>query len=456
MDDLLSHLLAFFSSEAPLGENDGIVVAFSGGPDSTALLLGLGRLARQRRVRLHAAHLDHALDPASGGRAAGAAELARRLGVPLRVERRCVRRLRRAGEGIEEAARRIRYAFLEEVRQSLGARYVATAHHRDDQVETVLLRLLYGSGLTGLAGIRPHRGRIVRPLLGLGRDELAAVVAAAGLRPLADPTNHDAGAARNRVRHHLLPRLAAREPGLVRCLAAVADAARQAAARSDRRLAEHLQPAAANGGIAVPRVRFESLPESLRPQALALLHRRAGVPYPASGAARRELLRQLAAPGKVGCDCGDGWRWESRGGLLLLTRAAAAPGAGGFSYTLRVPGELPVPEIRARFRLERGPVAPWMFQGRPDRAGLALPLAPGDEVEIRTRRPGDRVQPFGRSRPRRLKEILIDHKVPRDRRDALALLCVGGRIAWVPGVTVDERFRLADHRQAWIAELAVA
>lgn len=456
MDDFLSHLLAFFSSEAPLGEDDSVLVAFSGGPDSTALLLGLSRLAREQRVRVHAAHLDHAMDPTSGGRAAGAAEIARRLGVPLRVERRSVRRLRRAGESLEEAARRIRYAFLEEVRQSLGARYVATAHHRDDQAETVLLRLLYGSGLTGLTGIRPRRDRIVRPLLALDREELAAAVTAAGLRPLADPTNQDPGAVRNRVRHHLLPRLAAREPGLVQRLAAVADAARQAAAHGDRRLAEHLRPSDTGGGIAVLRDRFESLPEPLRPQALALLHRRAGVPYPASGAARRELLRQLVAPGKVGCDCGGGWRWESRGELLLLTRATAAPELSGFSYTLRVPGEVPVPEIRARFRLERGPVASWMFRGRPDRAGLALPLAPGDEVEIRTRRPGDRVQPFGRSRPRRLKEILIDHKVPRGRRDSLPLLCVQGRIAWVPGVTVDERFRLADHREAWIAELAAA
>lgn len=452
MDALFRQLSVFFSLAAPLAAGDRIVAAFSGGPDSTALLLGLRRLARERGVRLDAAHLDHAMDPTSAGRAAGAARIARRLDVPLWRERRPVDELRRSGESREAAARRVRYAFLDEVRRRLGARYVATAHHRDDQAETVAMRLLYGSRLTGLAGIRPVQGAVVRPLLGLGRAELAAAVAASGLEPLQDPGNADLSAVRNRLRHQLLPSLAATEPGLSRCLAAVATAARGAAARIEERLTEHLRPVAFGGGFALHRDRFESLPASLRPAALDLLHRRAGVPYPASRVAGKELVRQLLAPAQVGCDCGAGWRWESRGELLLLIPAAAPPQALPFSCTLRVPGEVSLPEIGGRFRLSLGPVASWMFRGRPDRAGLALALSPGDVVEIRTRRPGDRVQPFGRGRPRRLKEVLIDHKVPRGRRDQLPLLCVGGRIAWVPGVTVDERCRLTDQGKAWIVE----
>jgi tRNA(Ile)-lysidine synthase len=95
-----------------------------------------------------------------------------------------------------------------------------------------------------------------------------------------------------------------------------------------------------------------------------------------------------------------------------------------------------------------------MFEGAPDRAGLALPLAEGDRVTIRNRRPGDRIRPLGASGSRRLKEVLIDRRVPRWARERLPLLCVGERIAWAPGVTIDDGFRLHGDATAWVAEVA--
>ena len=95
-----------------------------------------------------------------------------------------------------------------------------------------------------------------------------------------------------------------------------------------------------------------------------------------------------------------------------------------------------------------------MLQGSPHRAALALPLTEGDHVTIRNRRPGDRIHPLGGRGSRRLKEVLIDRRVPREVRERLPLLCVGERVAWVPGVTIDERFRLAGHATAWVAEVA--
>src|SRR6185295_6157072 len=145
--DISPALEAFFQHAAPLEPGDGIVVAFSGGADSTALLWGMSRLAARRGLRLHAAHLDHALDAGSAARAAAAAHLAARLGVPLIHERSDVLAGRRTAESAEAAARRARYDFLERTRRRLAARYVATGHHRDDQAETVPLRLLFGSGL---------------------------------------------------------------------------------------------------------------------------------------------------------------------------------------------------------------------------------------------------------------------------------------------------------------------
>src|SRR5438105_4590722 len=178
---LLQSLETFFRSPLPLGTGDGVVAAFSGGADSTVLLWGLAQLAARRHdqgirpgIRLVAAHLDHGLDPGSAGRASAAAAIAARLGVPFVCARREVPALRRPGESAESAARRVRYGFLDEVRAAASALYIATGHHRDDQAETVLLRLLFGSGIEGLAGARPvcriHRGVVVRPLLGMPRD----------------------------------------------------------------------------------------------------------------------------------------------------------------------------------------------------------------------------------------------------------------------------------------------
>src|SRR6185295_6476438 len=361
----------------------------------------------------------------------------------------------RPAESTEAAARRARYEFLERARRRLAARYVATGHHRDDQAETVLLRLLFGSGLEGLAGVRPVHGAVVRPLLGLPRAALLAAVAAAGLAPVEDATNRDLGVPRNRVRHGLLPALAAEEPDLTPRLARLADRARAAALALDRRLAGCLPISPVGGGLAVQRRALESLPEAVRPFALAWLHRQAGVPYPAGAAARGELLRQLAAGRHAACDCGGGWRWEASGELLILRHEdAARERVPDFTYTLEVPGEVYVPEISLRLRLFRRAVEPWMFAGSPRRAGLALPLAEGDRVTLRNRRPGDRIHPLGASGSRRLKAVLIDARVPRQERQRLPLLCVGGRIAWVPGVAIDQRFRLHGEATAWVAEIA--
>ncbi len=137
----------------------------------------------------------------------------------------------------------------------------------------------------------------------------------------------------------------------------------------------------------------------------------------------------------------------------MLRRARTEP-AGGFAYTLEVPGELAIPEIGLRIAVRRGAAAPWMFAGAARRAGLALPLEAGEPLTVRSRRPGDRLRPLGSPGNRRLKELLIDRRVPCEARDRLPLLCVGEAIAWVPGVAVDERFRLAPAAaDAWIAEL---
>jgi tRNA(Ile)-lysidine synthetase-like protein len=227
------------------------------------------------------------------------------------------------------------------------------------------------------------------------------------------------------------------------------------------------------------------LPPELHPWALAELNARAGLPYPPRRAAMAELARQLRGGGAVACDCAAGWRWAAREGYLELDapaipepsmprvaaadappRPTAGPGAprraasaGGvpFAYTLAAPGGVEIREAATIFRLTRQPVAPWMRQGSATRAALDLPLATGGLVTVRNRRPGDRLQPLGCAFERRLKDVLIDRKVPRHERDRLPLLCCDEQVVWVPGVTVHHAYRLrSDARMAWVAELLPA
>ena len=185
-----------------------VVMGLSGGADSVALLDALASLRRRRGFRVLAAHLDHALRPGSADDAAFCAEVCRSLDVPLRVGRADVRaRASRERGGLEQAARRERYAFLRRVRDEEAAFAIAVAHTRDDQAETLLLRLLRGAGATGLAGMRPRSRDVLRPLLAVSRDEVLDHLRERGLAFREDPSNADLVHRRNRVRHELIPYL---------------------------------------------------------------------------------------------------------------------------------------------------------------------------------------------------------------------------------------------------------
>lgn len=185
-----------------------VVVALSGGADSVALLDALHETGRRQGFRVVAAHLDHGLRSSSATDAAFCRNLCGRFGVPLHVGTADVRgRAARDGAGLEAAAREERYAFLHLVAESETASAIALAHTRDDQAETFLLRLLRGAGSAGLGAMRMRAGRLIRPLLEVGRQEVLEHLRAHGLEWREDETNADMRFARNRVRHELLPYL---------------------------------------------------------------------------------------------------------------------------------------------------------------------------------------------------------------------------------------------------------
>jgi len=198
-----------------------IVLAVSGGPDSTALLHGAAELAARRGWQLTVAHLDHALRDGSADEAEAVAEAAARLHLVFEVRRTDVAALARAEHrSMEDAGRQARYRFLEELAAARGPQaLIATAHTADDVAETILLRLARGSGLRGLRGIPGRRGRVVRPLLGERRAALRGELDTGGISYTLDLSNEDAAhAARNRVRAELLPALELLNPRAVEVL----------------------------------------------------------------------------------------------------------------------------------------------------------------------------------------------------------------------------------------------
>lgn len=440
-----------------------ILVAFSGGPDSLALLAGLVALRERCGLSVEAAHFDHHLDAGSASRAAHARHLAQRLRVTCHLAQAPgVRQTDEPSRGAEADARDQRYAFLLRLAEDVGADVVATGHHADDQAETVCLRLLYGSGLAGLGAMRARSARgIVRPLLPLRRAQIVAALkelaAPDQLGPSQDPTNRDHRLRRNAIRHHLMPALA---PGDHHRLLALAAAAQTATDHIRRVLGRELPLTPSDYGPSLPLDELRILPRPLVPWALALLHRAHGHRYPAPAGAARELTRLLERPGDQGfrTSAGGSLLWETHGDRLILRPQTDEP--VGTSYHGAWPSRagatfrMPLPTLDQTLVFESQPVAAWMRTGSPRRAALSPRIPTGRAFTVRTRRPGDRIRPLGSAHPKRLKDLLIDRKVPRLERDRLPLLFLEETLVWVPGVTINDQYRLRpEDRSAWVVRL---
>ena len=404
--------------------DETLLVGLSGGPDSVALLDILAAASQAGGYRIVAAHLDHALRPDSAEDASFCAELCRRLGVSLRTSRVDVRdRARREGGGLEQAARLERYAFFRTLMREEGASFVAVAHTRDDQAETLLLRLLRGAASAGLAAMRPRSGDVLRPLLAASRAQVLAHLEARGLPYRVDPTNADLGIPRNRVRHELIPYLESRfNPRL-----------REALARTAGLLADDAEILGGLGGDIVARGARHDGEGLLLP-----LHALRSAPRAAARAALRHAidsvggLRGVAAihverlltlahsPSPSGRSLALPGGREAQFRFDELWIGPRPRSAEGYALDLPVPGCVALPggvSLIASPASSPGPLE-------------SIVGAPGPLV-VRTRRPGDRIRAHGRAMS--LKRYLMERRVPAAERDRIAVVASGGRVVWVAG-----------------------
>jgi tRNA(Ile)-lysidine synthase len=412
-----------------------LVVALSGGADSVALLLLLHRNRDALRCALHAVHVHHhARGADADDDAAHCAVLCRELGVPLVLEH--LAGPPPPGQSAEAWWRAARYGCLAAVRRRLDAAAVATGHTLDDQAETVLLKLLRGSGPRGVAAVRARHGAVIRPLLSFRRQELRAWLAAEGVGWREDATNADTGRPRAWVRHELLPLLLARVPRAAEHLAAFAAALAEDEAalghwlRREGRWPEVGQP--------VPADAVAGLPAALRRRWLLELAARLPLGEPPSRAQLEQFDGLLDRGRPAAVDLGRRWVLRRRGSRLFLSPPPCRP----FDPVLAsVPSELTLPGgFVARLGVGSSSAG--------HRAFLTQRLC-DVPVAWRPVRPGERAE-GGSGRP--VAALLAAAGVPAEWRRAWPVLEAGGTIAWLPGVGVQRGWEAAP-AEAVVAEL---
>ncbi len=427
-----------------------VLVAVSGGPDSLSLVLCLKELRRQLGIDVTVAHVHHGLRPGDAERDEEfVGERARLMGLELAVERVDVPRARLAGESIEAAARRLRYAALRRLAADAGAACIAVGHTLDDRAETVLINLVRGAGIDGLAAMRAREADIVRPLLAVSRRQVEAYLVARGVVARLDATNLDRSYRRNAVRSELIPLLERYNPRIRRTLARSAQAL---AADADyleheaRRAMDAARLPSAEGTVALDRHAVAHLHTGLRAHVL----RRAveAVAGSLDGLAWEHVAALdglVTGSGSLQCrSLPHGLVAEAEGGALLLY----VPPAGGTYARPARPGPvvLPVPGV-ARFGV-------WTIRAEllPDHEG-AETLCPevsrqavlldqsaiAPPLLVRGRLPGDRIRPKGMQGHRKLQDILVDAKLDRSARDYVPIVADQAGILWVVGYAQEDR-----------------
>lgn len=442
-----------------LRPGERLLLAVSGGQDSTALALALAALSAELDLHCEVAHVNHGIR----GRASDADEafvrsLAADLGLPYHARRvDAPARSEDSGCGLEEAARLERHAALREVATGAGLDRIALGHTATDRAETILMNILRGCGLDGLAAMRAEAGLLVRPLLGVAREDTRAYCVARGVEPRDDATNADESILRNRVRLSLLP-LLEREyrPGAVRSLNRLAEIVETEVdwtAALALEAAETVLAEEGDGSWRLDLAAAQELPSGLRRHMLRS----------ALGRVRGDLrditlehltsLERLVTSGATGNRLELPGVWGEKTAEHVVLRSCPSEERSGFCASLSVPGVATVPEAGLELTSRVVPAG----DCDPGRRGpLCAQLDErlvGPEVVVRSPEPGDRIAPLGMQGTKKLQDIFVDEKTPRFERGRTPVVTLPqGEVVWVVRHCVSERVKVTPETER-VAEL---
>lgn len=461
---MLDHLQEVLRTKCQLHPSMPTLVGVSGGPDSLCLWDALRCLGYPTIV----AHYNHGLRPEADEEAERVRQVAATAGVPFVLEQAKVAEIaKRESRSLEEAARVARYVFLFTQAQRFSVQAVAVAHTADDQVETVLMHLLRGAGLSGLSGM-PYRALpnpwsqtipLIRPLLDVWRAEVLGYCDEHGLHPAYDATNLEQAYYRNRLRHDLIPYLERYNPAARRLIWQTADTLRgdsEVIKKAVNQVWETCTAEVGPGYVALDEVRFRDqsigMQRQLLRQAIAWL--RPGLRDIGYATIERGLRFLAEARPATQTDLAAGVRLFYEPGRLWVTELQVDIPAVGWpqlpremkEVLLEIPGEI---ALAGNWKLSAQTVTDVQarqaeifhnvdsFQAWLDSDSLP------DRLLVRSRRPGDRFQPLGMSgQSIKVSDLMINNKLPERLRRAWPLVCARDEIIWIPGLRPGECFRI--------------
>lgn len=425
-----------------LDRNDKVLAACSGGPDSVALLQLLVDL--DWNLSLTAAHFNHQLRPTADEDEQFTRDLAERLSLPFESRREDIRNYaRNHGMNLEEAARIRRYAFLEEAAAGSGAARIALGHTLSDQAETVLMHLFRGAGLRGLGGMPPQRGKIIRPLLDIPREQILKYLAEKGMDYRVDETNYDIRFLRSRVRHRILPILEKQiHPNIQEQMGRLADIIRTDDTYLQQKAREVLQSVQQNfrGRPALIKAQLDDLPLALRRRTVREFLR--SLRGDTAGLTFDDIERCLDLKKEQVFPLEKGLKLKNIRGFITA-ESKSAP----LNYDLNWDGQSPliIPETGQKLTLATCPnpgTARLEFNDKKnvwlDVQKISLPL------RVRNRRRGDRYRPLRAPGRKTLKEMFRSRDIAPDDRDRFPVILSQGEIIWVAGLPAAHDFRVTD------------
>ena len=451
MEDIVQKIQKTISRYDMLASGDRVLVAVSGGPDSVVLLDVLDKLKETFSLEMVVAHFDHSLRPEDDERETRfVASLAASKNLPFMTQK-ALSPPATSGKSLEEEARNWRYEFLDHARDAHGAQKIALGHTLDDQAETVIMRLLRGSGPAGLSGIPPVRNHhIIRPLIEITRQEILDYIDRLDLQYITDPSNFEKHHLRNRIRLDLLPQLKTYQPRIVQILGQTAGIMRDETGwmetEAERWISEFVEVIGTEKYL-VPLKALGVLAVAFQNQVIRQIIK--GV----QGGLRRISLRHIDAiksllegRPQAHLNLPNGVMVKKSYETLLFAKKSDEfehQENNGFHHILNVPGvfnldaiscTVTIEEIKTEEISSKDSSSPWVACFDADR--IEYPLI------VRSFLPGDRFVPLGMTGHKKVKDFFVDRKIPSHVRRRLPLLCQGKNPIWVCGLRIDNRFKV--------------